>query len=110
MPFSLPYVVPTTGAPASYHEVSQITLDKASLSSVATIGSYVSADTKTAGKLPLYTQQIQISGLPDSTDPFQWCEQMLIEAAPDQPTSGIAPNRYTFAGGTMIEADAPTTT
>lgn len=101
MPFSFDYIVPTTGATATYHEVTQINLDKASTSTVATVASYVNADTRTAGKLPLYTQQIQVAGLPDSSDPFAWAESELVEQAPVPVPDGTVFNRYTFAGGTQ---------
>jgi hypothetical protein len=101
MPFTIAYVVPSTGATANYHEVSQLSLDKASATVQATVGSYLSADARAAGKMVMYSQQVRIAALPGATDAFAWAEQQLVAAAPVPIPTSDAPNRWIFAGGTQ---------
>lgn len=101
MPFKIAYVVPSTGATADYHEVSQLSLDKASSTVQATVFSYLSADAKAAGKMVMFSQQIRIAALPGAVDAFAWVEQQLIAPAPVPIPASDAPNRWIFAGATQ---------
>jgi hypothetical protein len=101
MPFTIPYVVPSTGATAGYHEVSQVSVDKVTSSAQATVYSYVSAEAKAAGKMLMYSQQVRIDALPGAADAFVWAEQQLIAVAPAPIPVSDAPNRWIFAGATQ---------
>ena len=103
MAIQFSYVTPSTGAVADYHVVKQITLDyDASVTNVQ-VASYVSADAYNAGKFPAYNQAIQIAGLPvTTTDPLATVEADLIAAAPTDGTASNYPNRYLFAGASIV--------
>ncbi len=101
MPFTIPYAVPSTGATANYHEVSQVSLDKASSTVQATVGSYLSAEARAAGKMVMFSQQVRIDALPGAADAFVWAEQQLIEPVPSPVPASEAANRRIFAGGTQ---------
>jgi len=105
------YTTPATGAPAQYHVVQSIQLDYASSRTLVTVASYVDSTTYTASKLPVYTQSIAIDGLPDTTqDPLVTVQQELVAAAPTDGTASTSPNRYLFAGGTLVDMPVTTTT
>lgn len=102
MPLQKDYVTPSTGAVASYHVVQQVSLDRVSTITGATVASYLSKDAKDTGKFPMYTQQIQITTLPPSgQDPFVYAEQQLIIDIP----AGAPPsaNRYAFSGAAIVD-------
>lgn len=101
MPFIKTYEVPSTGATANYHEVSQISLDKASSSTQATVNSYLTAEAKAAGKLVMFSQQVRIAALPGATDGFAWAEQQLVATTPTPVPTSDAANRWVFSGGTQ---------
>lgn len=102
MPIQLDYVVPSTGAQASYHTVAAVMLSYDGLQfTTATVASYVSKDAKNDGKQALYQQQIQVNGIPEA-DPRAFCESALIEAKPTDGSADAFPVRYTFAGGTIV--------
>ncbi|RBB93375.1 hypothetical protein C3E97_033110, partial [Pseudomonas sp. MWU12-2115] len=78
---------------------------------IATILSYVSADTFKAGKLPLQGgQSITVSGIPkDNEGAFAYVQQRLIEPKPanDDKTSDVpalysAVDRYMLADGEIV--------
>lgn len=105
MPLQQDYDTPSTGAVASYHVVQQVSLDYVSNLVGATVASYLSKDARDAGKFAMYTQQIQFQGLPEAgTDALAYAEAQLSAAAP---TDGSVvpgfPNRYAFAGATIVE-------
>jgi hypothetical protein len=99
MPFTKTYEVPSTGATASYHEASHVSLDRQGQFAVVTVASYVSAEAKTAGKMAMFSQQIRVMGLPDAADAFGWAEQHLVIEAPSPAPVDTPVNRYVFAGG-----------
>lgn len=105
MPLQQDYITPSTGAVASYHVVQQVSLDYMSNLVGATVASFLSKDAKDGGKFAMYTQQIQLQGLPEAgADALAYAEAQLSAAAP---TDGAAvagfPNRYAFAGATIVE-------
>lgn len=102
MPLQFDYVTPSTGATASYHVVRLVALDYESSSTNATVASYLSKDAKDAGKFPMFTQQIQIAGLPAAgADALSFSESALTVAAPTDGTAQANPGRYVFAGATI---------
>jgi hypothetical protein len=97
-----------TGGTAGFHAVRVIALDLTAKTTMATLVSYVSEDTFTAGKQPASFQMITVSvdGLPDDAQaPLAFVEAQLVAPAPDgAPTVG---NRYLFAGGDLVAQAAP---
>jgi len=112
MPFTFDYKTPSTGAHANYHVVQQVTLDAVGAQTSATVASYFSKDDKTAGKFPMYTQQIVIAGLPpDGQNAFTFAEaQLVAQHATDPAAQPAFPNRYVFAGAQLQPADPPAAT
>ena len=102
------YVTPSTGATATVHVVNQVSLDyTGNTTTYVTVASYVSADAHAAGKLPVFTQQIQLEGLPASgQDARDYAEARLVEPVPA--TGPYAVNRYVFSGG-VLDSAAPAT-
>ncbi|CAD6536487.1 hypothetical protein LMG27952_03156 [Paraburkholderia hiiakae] len=105
MPLQQDYDTPSTGAVASYHVVQQVSIDYVSNLVGATVASYLSKDARDAGKFAMYTQQIQLQGLPEAgTDALAYAEAQLSAVVP---TDGSVvpgfPNRYAFAGATVVE-------
>ncbi|MEM5325160.1 hypothetical protein VSR34_00930 [Paraburkholderia sp. JHI2823] len=105
MPLQQDYVTPSTGAVASYHVVQQVSLDYVSNLVGATVASFLSKDAKDAGRFAMYTQQIQLHGIPaPGENTLAYVEAQLAEA---EPTDGSVvpgfPNRYAFAGATIVE-------
>jgi hypothetical protein len=106
MGFSLNYVTPSTGAVATYHEVSDINLNGSLKKTTATVSSYLDKASKDAGKFAMYLQQIVMDGLPVA-EPFAAAESQVIAAVP----AGVTPdgsNRYVFAGATPYVTPAAT--
>jgi hypothetical protein len=102
MPLQKNYETPATGATSSYHVVQQVGLDRVSTLTTATVASYLSGDAKAAGKMPMYTQQIQIDGFPaNGQDAFDFAEAQLVVMAPDDAPVRAA-NRYVFSGAQMV--------
>lgn len=98
------YATPLTGAPASYHVVVALFLDAKNNSTFATVESYVDKANHDAGKSFVYTQQIQLNGLPASgSDSFVSAQEALVAAQPTDGTASTAPNRYIFAGGALVD-------
>lgn len=103
MPFQKEYESPSTGAIATYHVVQQVGLDKVAGMTTVTVASYVSAETKDAGKFALYTQQIQLAEMPgEGQDAFAFAESSLVEAEPVDAAPALSANRYVFAGAQLI--------
>jgi hypothetical protein len=103
MPLQKDYETPSTGAVASYHVVQQVGLDYVSLLTNATVVSYLSRDARDAGRFAMYTQQVQIAGLPgDGQSARDFAEAQLIASPPDDAVGG-APNRYVFAGAAVVQ-------
>lgn len=104
MSLQFSYTTPATGAVADYHVITSISLDYVSSNTNVQVSSFVSKDAYTAGKFAVYNQQIQITGLPVTTaDPLATVEADLIEAAPTDGTASTSPNRYLFAGATIVD-------
>ncbi|WP_246795614.1 hypothetical protein [Burkholderia perseverans] len=100
MPILIDYTTPGTGAVAGYHVVQQVTFDYQNTRSIAQLASFVSKDTYTAGKQPLYAQPIEFSELPTAgMSPRDYAEQKIVAPASDKtsPTAG----RANFIGGTV---------
>ncbi|AOK00342.1 hypothetical protein [Burkholderia vietnamiensis] len=103
MPIEFSYAVPSTGAPTEYHVLQQIGLDYVSHKTNVTVASFVSKDMFDAGKQPVYQQVIQIDGLPAyGSDPKDYVEADLIAPAPTDGSMSTSPNRYLFAGATIV--------
>lgn len=97
------YVTPSTGATASYHVVQQVGLDYVSNLTNVTIASYLDKDAVTAGKVPMYAQQIQIASLPTTgSDARSFSESSLVAATPTDGSASTYPNRYVFAGAEIV--------
>ncbi|WP_153135187.1 hypothetical protein [Paraburkholderia agricolaris] len=104
MPLQKDYLTPATGATASYHVAQLVTLDKVGQNTSAMVSSFLSADMKAAGKVPLYSQQIVVDGLPpDGQDAFAYAEAQLAAAAPADDRTPTYTNRYVFAGAEIVE-------
>lgn len=105
MPIQQDYVTPSTGAVASYHVVQQVSLDSTNGGQTgATVLSYLSKDAVASGKFPMYTQQIQISGLPaKGQDAWDYAYATLVAAAPTDGTANAFTNRYVFAGASLVD-------
>lgn len=104
MPLQKEYQTPATGATASYHVAQLVTLDGVGKNTSVTVASYLNADMKSAGKSPLYSQQIVVDGLPpDAQNAFAYAEAQLAAAAPDDSTPPAYTNRYVFAGAQIVE-------
>ena len=103
MPLQKDYVTPATGATASYHVAKQVTLDKEGNNTSVSVTSYLNAEMQAAGKMPLYTQQIVVDGLPpDGQSAFAYAEQQLAAAAPDGDGTPTYANRFAFAGAQIV--------
>jgi hypothetical protein len=104
MPIADNYTTPNTGAVATYHVVQQLTLDYVSTLTNCTVASYLSKDAKDGGKFPMYSQQIQVQGLPAAAqDPLTFAEGELIAPVPDDVNASQFTSRYAFSGGTITE-------
>lgn len=103
MPLQINYVAPSTGATAAYHVVQQNALDYVSNLTTATVASYLDKAAKDAGKFPMYSQQIQLAGLPAAgVDALSFAESALCEAAPTDGSTPPYANRYAFAGAGIV--------
>lgn len=104
-------VLESTGARATYHIVSNVSIDAASKYTSGTVQSYVSEATFKAGKLPLQGGvTILVSGMPEADEgAFAYIQRRLVEPKPE----GGAPNadgsmmygstdRYMLAGGEYV--------
>jgi len=104
MPVASNYTTPNTAAVATYHVVQQITLDFVSSITNSTVASYLSKESRDAGKFPMYSQQIPVDGLPAAgQDPRAYAEGKIVEAMPDGTVVVPYANRFAFAGGTIVE-------
>ena len=102
MPIQFDYTTPATGAVASYHRVTLVTLDYDADTIHVAVSSYVSKDAYTAGKFSVYQQTIQIAGTVDAAVKST-VESNLVAAAPTDGTASNLPNRYLFAGATLVD-------
>lgn len=104
MPIQKDYETPSTGAIANYHVAQQVSLDySADGQTNVTVMSYLTKDAKDAGKFPLHTQQIQLSGLPASgQDARAYAYVALVVPAPTDGTANNFTNRYVFAGADIV--------
>ncbi|POR54570.1 hypothetical protein B0G62_102178 [Paraburkholderia eburnea] len=103
MPIKKDYETPSTGAVASYHVTGLVTLDATAKTTMAMVYSYLSADARAAGKAPMYTQQIPVTGLPpDGQDAFAYADQQLIVAPASDDSAALNPARSVFVGGDVV--------
>jgi hypothetical protein len=103
MPIQKDYETPSTGAVASYHVAGMVTLDAFSKVSTVMVYSYFSSDARASGKASMYTQQIQVTGLPaDGEGAFTYAEQQLIAAAAADDQTYGNPARSAFVGGEIV--------
>ncbi|MDR8398861.1 hypothetical protein NE850_21260 [Paraburkholderia sp. USG1] len=103
MPLQKDYVTPATGATASYHVAKQVTLDKDGNNTSVSVASYLNAEMQAAGKMPLYTQQIVVDGLPpEGQSAFSYAEQQLAAAPPDGSAAPTYANRFAFSGAQIV--------
>lgn len=101
MPIQIDYTTPASGAQTGYHVVRQVSIDYAGERISAQLASYVSADTYSDGKQPVFQQPIEFPVLPDSgADILAFLEQKII--APTTDTLSPTPARQYFAGGTIV--------
>ncbi len=104
MPINSNYTTPASGANTAYQVVTSVMLDYLNKRTVAQVASYVSADTYTAGKASVFSQQAMIKSMPPSgSDPLAFVESLLV--APDATVDLTA-----FSGGTIAGSTASTTT
>lgn len=105
MAINLSYTTPASGALASYHVISSIQIDYVAQQTNVQVASYVDSTAYQANKIAVYAQGIAIAGVPDPTqDPLVTTQEALTASAPVTPP---ASNRYTFAGGSLV--DMPST-
>ncbi len=99
------FTTPNTGATANAHVIQRVTLDYSGTTwTAALIASYLSKEAFSEGLYPLYMQEIKLDGLPPTDqDPRDYVESLLVQAAPDDTAN--AGNRWTFAGGTLVDAE-----
>jgi len=103
MPFTLNYITPSTGAPASFHIAQNVSLDSVAQQTSVTVASYYSQADQASGKFAMFQQQIAIAGLPPTgQDAFEFSEAQLIAPEPTDGTASTATNRYVFAGGALV--------
>lgn len=103
MPLNKDYIVPATGATASYHVVQQVSLDYVSTKTNATVASYLTKDARDAGKFTLCMQQVMFDGLPaDGQAVLDFAEAQLVVDAPTDGTGASYPGRYIFAGAAIV--------
>ncbi|MBB3260013.1 hypothetical protein F4827_005085 [Paraburkholderia bannensis] len=80
-----------------------VTLDAFSNATMVMMYSFLSADARAAGKAAMYTQQIQVTGLPpDGVGAFAYAEQQLIVAPSNDDTTALNPARSVFVGGEIV--------
>ncbi|MGS0994380.1 hypothetical protein [Burkholderia glumae] len=106
MPISIDYTTPGTGAVAGYHVVQQVTFDYQNTRSIAQLSSYVSKQTYTDGRQPLFSQPIEFGELPpDGTSPRVYAEQKIVAPASDKTSPTAA--RANFIGGSIVDDSTP---
>lgn len=109
MPLKKTITIAQTGAPASVHVVSAVTINYAGNSTSAQVSSYYN-DAALTGKLAaLASSSLSIEGIPPTDQtPIDFVESELVKAAPQ----GAAPvtaleqygsNRYAFAGAEIVK-------
>jgi len=104
MPLKKDYVTPATGATANYHVAQIVTLDAIGKNTSVSVASFLNDATYAAGKAPLYTQLIVVTGLPvDGKDAFAFSEQQLAAEQPESDPTPMFANRYTFADAEIVE-------
>jgi hypothetical protein len=98
-----------TGAVASFHIITHLSLDMLSGTSSATLTSYVSQETFEAGKQPVQGMlPVFVRGVPaDDENAVAFLQKALVAAAPetvDAADSALpyASNRYVLAGGSIV--------
>lgn len=92
-----------TGAAATCHIINGITTDYTNATTIVTVASYVSQQSKAAGKESLSVSTFTLPGVPAwDVIPYEWALNELIKPQPDnfvpESYAGYI-NPYTFAGG-----------
>jgi hypothetical protein len=102
-------LIKSVGVPASFHTVTNVTLNKSSDNASVNIASYYSQDVYAAGANPLAQSTVIVAALPkDGQDVWAFADEFLAKAAPDgADTSAVleqfsAVNPYVFAGATIV--------
>ncbi len=73
---------PNTGAPVTYHRITQLSADWLSGVTVVQVRGYVSEAARRAGRLPIATDTVQLDGSPAADDdPRAWAYKQLSAAA-----------------------------
>ncbi|GAB1652306.1 TPA: hypothetical protein ACU207_001864 [Mannheimia haemolytica] len=95
----------TTGALASCHVLSLVTIDYDNQLTSAIIKSFVSKDKKESGKQPIFQSSVTINAAPDfGQSPNEWVLSELIKPAPDA-VEPFDEHKYVFAGGKIKDCE-----
>jgi len=105
-------LIKSTGVPASFHTVTNLTVNKAGAgglpsSTNVVVASYYSEEAYSAGANSLASTTIQVPGIPAGEDMWEFADAALAKAAPiGADTSAeiahfAAQNPYVFAGATI---------
>lgn len=94
---------PRTGAQASHHVITSVSLDYGAGTTSVTVAAYASKARKDEGKEALSVSTFTLQAAPDWSEiPYEWALKKLIEPQPE----GFVPetyygyvNPYTYAGG-----------
>ena len=101
---------PNTGAPVTYHRITQMSSDWLSGVTVVQVRGYVSEAARRAGRLPIATDTVQLDGAPAAgDDPRAWAYAALAapvasdaEAGPQIVKSHSLSQRERWAGGQEV--------
>ncbi|AOZ05972.1 hypothetical protein [Cupriavidus malaysiensis] len=106
MPLKKAIESPATGADANFHIITSYSVDLDSGYSAAAVSSYHSQAAQAAGKQPMHTWHITLSGVPPQDKPaLAWLEAELAHAEippADDPSLSLSPERWAFAGAERI--------
>ncbi|CAE6856160.1 hypothetical protein [Paraburkholderia domus] len=102
--------IDTIGAPASFHVIDNLYLNKGSNFMSVTLKSYFSDETYGQNKQPLsMSTVVMFNGIPPAgVDPFAYAESLLVQAEPKDGTPdptiypALPANRYLFAGAEIV--------
>jgi hypothetical protein len=109
MAIKKPLTLDSTGAPAAYHVVSNVSIDALGKTTTASLMSYVSPDTFVAGKMPVQSgATITVTGTPAADEgAFAYIHRRLVEPRPKDSQPGTPSpfsqiDRYFLAGGEIV--------
>ncbi|GAC1315523.1 MAG: hypothetical protein NVSMB28_00090 [Collimonas sp.] len=96
---------PNTGADATFHVIHFYSVDVRNQLSTALLEGYVSQNAQSAGRNALMHHNVQVPGIPDTSDALDWLYAAAIMPAPDS-IDGSATPQNVFAGAALVrEAD-----